>query len=78
MPRGRSTSDPFEVDGTINGNGYNLALTGTNSKQGGDFGGTVNLGGGSLTKTGSGLWELDGASTMAGLTINGGNLILTA
>ena len=60
----------------ITGNGHNLTLTGTSSLQGGEFGGHVNLGSGSLTKTGSGLWALDVASTMGGLTVNGGNLIL--
>ena len=44
--------------------------------QGGEIGGHVNLGSGSLTKTGPGVWDLDVSSTMGGLTVNGGNLIL--
>jgi len=56
--------------------GCNLTLTGTSS-QGGELGGTLNLGSGSLTKTGSGLWALDVANTMAGTTINAGTLVVT-
>jgi autotransporter-associated beta strand protein len=74
------TSDPghdnFEMDGAISGNNHNLTLTGS-SVIGGELGGVMNLGSGSLTKTGNGLWALDKANTMAGVTINAGTLLVT-
>jgi autotransporter-associated beta strand protein len=74
---GTSSGANFEMDGAIAGNGHNLTLAGTSS-QGGELGGTLNLGSGSLTKTGSGLWALDVANTMAGVTINAGTLLVTS
>src|SRR5208282_1747012 len=47
---GTSTSDNLLLSGPITGNGYNLTLGGTNSRQGGEIATSMNLSGGSLIK----------------------------
>jgi autotransporter-associated beta strand protein len=60
----------LDASGTSSGDNFT-------STQGGELAGTLNLGSGSLTKTGPGLWALDAANTMAGVTINNGTLLVT-
>ena len=66
-------SDPFNLGGAITGVGHNLTLTGT-SAVGGELGGAINLGGGTLTKDGAGFWALDVANTLGAVTIKSGTL----
>ena len=79
---GPNQSDVFQLSGTANsvtytgGSGDNLTLQGS-SAVGGVVHTAMNLGNGSLTKAGSGTWELDAANTYSGGTIiNAGTLVL--
>jgi autotransporter-associated beta strand protein len=66
--------DDFYLGGGISGNNHNLTLSGTSTAGGEIDAPGMNLGSGSLTKTGPGLWQLDVANTLAGTTITAGTL----